>query len=111
MPTLTNMRRLWVHEVLRVFGDRLIDQDDTSWLVKQIGVTLNSRMNVLMEELFKDFLPSRKRTTSKDEVGLPSYFLLLLVNIFICLRGFSIAIQASIHYRARTSEFSVLRLW
>ncbi|XP_017763577.1 PREDICTED: dynein heavy chain 7, axonemal-like [Eufriesea mexicana] len=60
MPTLTNMRRLWVHEVLRVFGDRLIDQDDISWLVKQIRVTLSSRMNVLMEELFKDFLPSQK---------------------------------------------------
>ena len=62
------MRRLWVHEVLRVFGDRLVDQEDISWLVKQIRLTLNSRMNVLMEELFEDLLPSQKGKILDDEV-------------------------------------------
>ena len=68
MPSLVNMRRLWVHEVLRVFGDRLVDQEDISWLVKQIRLTLNSRMNVLMEELFEDLLPSQKGKILDDEV-------------------------------------------
>ncbi|KAK1121659.1 hypothetical protein K0M31_009971 [Melipona bicolor] len=67
MPSLVNVRRLWVHEVLRVFGDRLIDQEDISWLVKQIRLTLNSRMNVLMEELFEDLLPSQKGKILDDE--------------------------------------------
>ncbi|XP_050489817.1 dynein axonemal heavy chain 7-like isoform X1 [Bombus huntii] len=67
MPSLTSMRRLWVHEVLRVFGDRLIDQEDISWLVKQIRVTLNGRMNVLMEELFKDLLPPQREATLDDK--------------------------------------------
>ncbi|KAF3422790.1 hypothetical protein E2986_04661 [Frieseomelitta varia] len=67
MPSLVNMRRLWVHEALRVFGDRLIDQEDISWLVKQIRLTLNSRMNVLMEELFEDLLPSQKGKILNDE--------------------------------------------
>lgn len=74
MPSLTSMRRLWVHEVLRVFGDRLIDQEDISWLVKQIRVTLNGRMNVLMEELFKDLLPPRREATLDDKVSLQTYF-------------------------------------
>ncbi|XP_076664543.1 dynein axonemal heavy chain 7 [Andrena cerasifolii] len=57
MSTLTSMKRLWVHEILRVFGDRLIDDVDTSWLVEQIRVTLKERMNVTMEELLEDLLP------------------------------------------------------
>lgn len=68
MSSLTSMRRLWVHEVLRVFGDRLIDQEDISWLVKQIRLTLNSRMNVSMEELFADLLPLPKEEILDDEV-------------------------------------------
>ncbi|XP_076302983.1 dynein axonemal heavy chain 7 [Lasioglossum baleicum] len=60
MATITSMRRLWVHEVLRVFGDRLIDNDDLSWLVDQVRVTLKSRMDVVIEDLFKDLLPANK---------------------------------------------------
>lgn len=87
MPSLTSMRRLWVHEVLRVFGDRLIDQEDISWLVKQIRVTLNGRMNVLMEELFKDLLPPQREATLDDKVSLQTYFFnvdnnMLFISIF-----------------------------
>ena len=57
MSTLASMKRLWVHEILRVFGDRLIDDVDTSWLVEQIRVTLKERMDVTMEELLEDLLP------------------------------------------------------
>lgn len=60
MSTLTSMRRLWVHEVLRVFGDRLIDHNDLSWLVEEIRVTLENRMNVIMEELFEDLIPTKE---------------------------------------------------
>lgn len=60
MSTLTSMRRLWVHEVLRVFGDRLIDRNDLSWLVEEIRVTLENRMNVIMEELFEDLTSSKE---------------------------------------------------
>ncbi|XP_076179047.1 dynein axonemal heavy chain 7 isoform X1 [Ptiloglossa arizonensis] len=66
MSTLTSMRRLWVHEVLRVFGDRLIDREDLSWLVEQIRVTLRNRMEVVIEELFQDLLPTRGSTNAKN---------------------------------------------
>lgn len=59
--TISHMRRLWVHEILRVFGDRLIDQSDISWLVKQIRVTLTNRMLVDIDDLFEDLIISRDK--------------------------------------------------
>ncbi|XP_078044753.1 dynein axonemal heavy chain 7 isoform X4 [Augochlora pura] len=66
MPTLTSMRRLWVHEVLRVFGDRLINQEDLCWLVEQMRATLKNRMDVVMEELFEDLLRPSKENVSPN---------------------------------------------
>ncbi|XP_043799961.1 dynein axonemal heavy chain 7-like isoform X2 [Apis laboriosa] len=60
-PTIFCMRRLWVHEILRVFGDRLIDQIDISWLVRQIRVTLTNRMLMDMDDLFEDLIISRDK--------------------------------------------------
>lgn len=54
MPTLANMKRLWVHEILRVFGDRLIDEDDTSWLIQQLHNTVGQHMDADFDSLFKD---------------------------------------------------------
>ena len=50
------MKRLWVHEVLRVYGDRLVDNVDVKWLIEQIRKTLLERMDEDMNELFTDFL-------------------------------------------------------
>ncbi|XP_076387685.1 dynein axonemal heavy chain 7 [Megachile rotundata] len=66
-PTLSNMRRLWVHEILRVFGDRLTDRDDSSWLVGQIRVTLKRRMDVIMEQLFEDLRSPKEQEPITDE--------------------------------------------
>lgn len=54
MPAVVNMKRLWVHEVLRVFGDRLTDDNDLEWLIKQLRVTLKDRMEVDMDSMFQD---------------------------------------------------------
>jgi len=61
MPALSNMKRLWVHEILRVFGDRSVDEIDINWLIKQIGVTLKKYMEVSLENLFEDLLLEKKK--------------------------------------------------
>lgn len=80
MSAITNMRRLWVHEIFRVFGDRLIDDEDVSWLVEQIRVTLRDRMNVIMDKLFEDLVPSEKAKGSKNEASLDPPTLLRLLK-------------------------------
>ncbi|XP_032686024.1 dynein heavy chain 7, axonemal-like isoform X4 [Odontomachus brunneus] len=70
MPALSNMKRLWVHEILRVFGDRLIDETDIKWLVNQVAGTLKERMEVSIEELFEDLLSKKEdaRTITVNEL-------------------------------------------
>lgn len=58
MSTLKSMKRLWVHEILRVFGDRLVDEIDMNWLIEQLHLTVKEHMETSMEELFKDLLKS-----------------------------------------------------
>jgi len=65
MPALSNMKRLWVHEILRVFGDRLVDEVDIKWLIHQTGVTLKEHMEISMEELFEDLLITPQKERAK----------------------------------------------
>ncbi|XP_044576956.1 dynein axonemal heavy chain 7 [Cotesia glomerata] len=64
MPTLSCMKRLWVHEILRVFGDRLIDEQDTTWLIKQLRSTVERHMEASFDALFEDLAEN-----SNDIIG------------------------------------------
>ncbi|XP_050461697.1 dynein axonemal heavy chain 7-like [Cataglyphis hispanica] len=50
------LKRLWVHEVLRVYGDRLVDETDSKWLVEQIRETMKLYMDENMDALFYDLV-------------------------------------------------------
>lgn len=54
----TAFTRLWVHEILRVFGDRLIDQSDRHWLFRQMRDTvqriIRENFDVVFEHLPRD---------------------------------------------------------
>ncbi|XP_063845652.1 dynein axonemal heavy chain 7-like isoform X5 [Scylla paramamosain] len=55
MEDLRSMKKLWVHEILRVFYDRLVDANDRKWLLDRISASctnhLNEDFNQLMGEL------------------------------------------------------------
>ncbi|KAG5460306.1 MAG: P-loop containing dynein motor region D4-domain-containing protein, partial [Olpidium bornovanus] len=50
---VTFMVRLWVHEVLRVYGDRLVSDEDRKSLFGVISSTVAGKFNSSMEEIFE----------------------------------------------------------
>lgn len=48
--------RLWVHEILRVFSDRMLDEDDKEWLFLKIRDAVRSNFKDSYEVAF-DYLP------------------------------------------------------
>ncbi|XP_057312411.1 dynein axonemal heavy chain 12-like isoform X2 [Hydractinia symbiolongicarpus] len=54
--------RLWVHEVYRVFYDRLVDDNDRNWLFKSLNKVLKDNFKEDFEKLFKHLATDKKLT-------------------------------------------------
>eukprot|EP00762_Andalucia_godoyi_P000179 ANDGO_02454.mRNA.1 Dynein-1-beta heavy chain len=61
--------RLWCHEVLRVFGDRLVAEDDSEWLVSHLKGCLTNFFRDDMDAVFADLLEKRKLQTGGENVS------------------------------------------
>ncbi|XP_037775624.1 dynein heavy chain 7, axonemal-like [Penaeus monodon] len=55
MEDLRSMKKMWIHEILRVFYDRLVDSGDRKWLLERVSDActnhLNEDFNHLLAEL------------------------------------------------------------
>lgn len=66
MEDLVAMKRLWVHEVLRVYYDRLVDDRDRAWLVEALHVVCKDKLEEDMNDMFSRLLPGGK---GKESTG------------------------------------------
>uniref|UniRef100_A0A182SFH7 AAA+ ATPase domain-containing protein n=1 Tax=Anopheles maculatus TaxID=74869 RepID=A0A182SFH7_9DIPT len=60
--TLNSMRRLWAHEILRVYGDRLVDDSDREWLFEELCTVIREYMKEDPKDLFDRFVEGNELT-------------------------------------------------
>ena len=78
--------RLWLHEVLRVFGDRLIEEQDQQWLLNQLKQIIpnyfdGTKIEIFLEELMKgDGVSGSVREEDDDKVTIDTLRRLLFVE-------------------------------
>ncbi|KAH8413286.1 hypothetical protein KR009_009673 [Drosophila setifemur] len=63
---VNSMRRLWVHEVLRVYGDRLVEDADRTWLFENLCSTVKNSFNTDPNKLFGRLVEKDKSLQEAD---------------------------------------------
>lgn len=61
-------KRLWVHEVLRVFYDRLVDSQDRTWLQGQLQVIVNKNLGSGLNQLLGHLLQPGETDVGQEQL-------------------------------------------
>lgn len=61
MEDLIAMKRLWVHEVLRVYCDRLVDDKDRAWLIGALHHVCKARLGQNVNDMFARLLTGKSK--------------------------------------------------
>lgn len=67
MEDLIAMKRLWVHEVLRVYYDRLIDDQDREWFIGALHYVCKSKLGQNINEMFARLLTGKNKKVRKSK--------------------------------------------
>lgn len=62
MQNIEQMSRLWIHEVWRVFGDRLVNDDDRQFLFENIRKFVTKNLSVNIDNLFQHLYTSKDKS-------------------------------------------------
>eukprot|EP00117_Sycon_ciliatum_P025270 scpid3533/ scgid21010/ Dynein heavy chain 7, axonemal; Axonemal beta dynein heavy chain 7; Ciliary dynein heavy chain 7; Dynein heavy chain-like protein 2; hDHC2 len=62
------LRRLWVHEVMRVFYDRLVDDSDREWLVECLRTVVKEKMTSDFDTIFAQLDADKDGTVTEDDL-------------------------------------------
>ncbi|CAF5123239.1 unnamed protein product, partial [Rotaria magnacalcarata] len=67
-PDPAAMKRNWIHEILRVFYDRLIDDDDRKWLYEQVIKTSKEVLRENFHNLLGHLDVEKSGTVTEDNL-------------------------------------------
>jgi dynein heavy chain len=67
--TYPQLYRLWVHEVYRVYYDRLVENKDRQWFYESINKIVEEQLITSTRELFSDYISNREVECRDEHVS------------------------------------------
>jgi dynein heavy chain, axonemal len=56
-----SMKRLWVHEILRVYYDRLVDESDREWFFDNLRLVCKEFLDEDLNQMFIHLIMTEKK--------------------------------------------------